>query len=125
MRKYRWWIGFGILALVGAITWTVATSTDVDFTPALWIATDSPLVDDRTLRQRMLGDLFARHKLVGLTRDSVIGLLGEPPKTGYFKDWQLVYWLGPEQRFLALDSEWLVMKVDSAGKVVEAEVRTD
>jgi hypothetical protein len=40
-----------------------------------------------------------------------VALLGEPPKTEYFKEFDLVYYLGPERGFMGIDSEWLVLKL--------------
>jgi hypothetical protein len=125
MREYRWWIALGLLALVGTFAWAAVTNDDVAFSPALWSAPDSSRPTDPTLRQRMLGDLLSRYTLVGVTRDSVVALLGEPPKTNYFREWQLVYWLGPERSLISLDSEWLVLKIDATGVVTEVRTATD
>ena len=51
-------------------------------------------------------------------------MLGEPPDTGYFKQYDLVYWLGDERGFFSIDSEWLVIRIDD-GRVIEAEIVTD
>jgi hypothetical protein len=73
----------------------------------------------------MVDDLLQHHRLRGLDRSGVVALLGEPPHTGYFREYDLVYWLGPERGLMSIDSEWLVMKFDPAGRVTEARLVTD
>ena len=87
---------------------------------------DSTLVDSRTApRDCMVDDLLERHSLVGRTRAEVVSLLGEPPKTNYFDEYDLVYWLGPERSWLAIDSIWLVMRIGPDGTIAEARLVTD
>lgn len=76
------------------------------------------------IRQAMADRLLARHMLIGKTRAEVINLLGTPPPTGYFAQWDFVYWLGPERGFISIDSEWLVIRL-KVGRVVEARLVTD
>jgi outer membrane protein assembly factor BamE (lipoprotein component of BamABCDE complex) len=73
----------------------------------------------------MVDDLLARYPLVGMTRAEVVRLLGEPPPAEYFRNFDLVYWLGPERGFASIDSEWLVLQLDPNGRVVQAKVVTD
>jgi hypothetical protein len=54
------------------------------------------------VRIRMVDDLMRRHSFRGMTRDQVTAIVGEPDKTEYFKEWDLVYWLGPERGSSAL-----------------------
>lgn len=63
------------------------------------------------VRIHMIDDLMKRHKLIGMTKESIEKLLGEPPESEYFRgtcDW--LYWLGPERGFMSIDSEWLCIK---------------
>ncbi|MCI0330248.1 MAG: hypothetical protein L0196_04755 [candidate division Zixibacteria bacterium] len=76
-------------------------------------------------RLRMVDDLLSREKFIGKAHAEVISLLGEPPKTEYFSEYDLVYWLGPERSFISIDSEWLIMKLDLSGKVIECALTTD
>ncbi len=92
------------------------------FNPAGWQA-DAEVGSG--VRQQMADRLLARGTLIGLTREEAVGLLGEPPATGYFSDWDLVYWLGPERGFIGIDSEWLVLRLGADGRVVEARLVTD
>jgi hypothetical protein len=73
----------------------------------------------------MVDDLLARYHLVGMTKAAVLHLLGEDPPTGYFREFDLVYWLGPERGLMSIDSEWLVIKLDAKGTVSEASLVTD
>lgn len=77
------------------------------------------------LRLRMVDDLLERHPLQGMTRQQVVALLGEPGRTGSFRDWDMVYWLGPERGFIRIDSEWLLLRLDAGEKVVEYRIARD
>ena len=76
-------------------------------------------------RRTMADELVDRHVLQGKSRPEVIEMLGEPTETEYFADWDVVYWLGPQRGFFAVDSEWLVIRFDESGRVSEAKVTTD
>jgi hypothetical protein len=54
--------------------------------------------------------------LFGLTRQEVVARLVEPPKTNYFKEFDLVYDLGPEGGFMGIDAEWPVLTAARAGE---------
>lgn len=64
-------------------------------------------------------------QLDALTRAQVIELLGSPDGGAYFRDWDFVYWLGPERGLVGLDSEWLVLRIGSDGRVAEYRVVRD
>jgi hypothetical protein len=70
-------------------------------------------------------DLIAHTPIRGRSRADIVALLGEPSKTAYFKDYDLVYWLGPERGLMSIDSEWLVMRLDSLGRVSDFRLVTD
>ncbi len=78
----------------------------------------------RPTRITMVDDLLARHRLRGLSSDSVGRLLGPGDSTSYWPEWDLVYWLGPE-RGLGVDSEWLVLRFAADSTVSEFEVVRD
>jgi hypothetical protein len=73
----------------------------------------------------MADDPVNSQRLVGLTRQEVVTLLGEPPKTEYFKEFDLVYYLGPERGFMGVDSEWLVLKLGPDGRAQRATIAHD
>lgn len=76
-------------------------------------------------RLRMVDHLLSKEKLIGKTRKEVVALLGEPKKTEYFNEYDLVYWLGPERNWISIDSEWLIMRLDASDKVIECALTTD
>jgi len=94
------------------------------FNPVVWQDT-LQVYSELKPRGCMVDDLLARYKFVGITRAAVVRLLGEPQPTAYFREFDLVYWLGPERGMLSIDSEWLVMKLDRDGRVVEVKLVTD
>jgi hypothetical protein len=76
-------------------------------------------------RRPMADELVRQRALHGKTRQEVLEMLGDPTDTGYFADYDAVYWLGPQRGFLAMDSEWLVIRFDESGHVTEAAIKTD
>lgn len=76
-------------------------------------------------RLTMVDDLLTRHSLRGMSRDSVERLLGPRDSTDYFRDWDLVYWLGPERGLIRIDSEWLVLKLGPDGRVSDYRIVRD
>ena len=94
------------------------------FTPALWqdrAASQLP----GAIRGCLVDDLIAHAPIRGRSRADIVALLGEPSKTDYFKDYDLVYWLGPERGLISIDSEWLVIRLDSLGRVSDVRLVTD
>ena len=77
------------------------------------------------IRIRMVDDLLLRHDFLDWRREQVVSLLGEPPETGYFSQYDLVYWMGPERGLIRLDSEWLVFRLNEHGRVGEYRVVRD
>ena len=77
------------------------------------------------IRIRMVDDLLQQHDFLNWPRERVVALLGEPPRTGYFSQYDLVYWMGPERGLVRLDSEWLVFRLDVQGRVSEYRVVRD
>jgi hypothetical protein len=69
------------------------------------------------IRLRMVDDLLAHHNFMGMSRAEIDDLLGVPAPTDKFRDWDLVYWLGPERGSGRIDSEWLVFKFNNEKKV--------
>jgi hypothetical protein len=50
---------------------------------------------------------------------------GKPSEEGYFREWDLVYWLGPERGYMSIDSEWMVLRLGKDGKVAECRIVRD
>jgi hypothetical protein len=82
------------------------------------------LTDRDTIKQKMVNDLLSNHQLIGMTQTNIDELLGKPPQTSYFKDYDYVYWLGPELSAFGIDSEWLGVKFDN-GIVIKADILRD
>ncbi|PZV08629.1 MAG: hypothetical protein DCF32_04375 [Leptolyngbya sp.] len=94
------------------------------FNAAQW--NDPALSADPTyVRLCMVDDVLAKYLLLGRPQAGVIELLGLPESQNDFADYNMVYRLGPERKFISIDSEWLVIKLDAAGYVSDAEVVTD
>jgi hypothetical protein len=60
-----------------------------------------------------------------LSRLDVEKLLGEPTNTRKFKEYDLVYWLGPERGLMHIDSEWLVVRFDEKGVLLSYAIVRD
>ena len=73
----------------------------------------------------MADRLVAWRTLLGKTRQQALDLLGKPSDEGYFRDWDLVYWLGPERGFISIDSEWLVVRLGKDDRVIDCRTVTD
>lgn len=93
---------------------------DVPFNSDQWKAN---LETHDNLKQKMVSDLLSRYTLQGMSRDEIENLLGKPPKTEYFKDYDYVYWLGPEKG-MGVDSEWLGVQFNN-GVVITADILRD
>jgi hypothetical protein len=90
-----------------------------------WLAGEAKWNDPWNRRHRMADWLVLSRSLIGKTRAQVVGDLGEPPPTDYFRDSSLVYNLGSERGFISIDSEWLVIRIGNDGRVVEARIVRD
>jgi len=112
-----------ILLLLIAV-WRVSTDNSMRFDSAAWKQAQAESSLD-SIRLRMVDDLLARHDLGGRSRADIVELLGEPDETEYFRDYEMVWWLGPERSYMSVDSEWLVVDLNESGVVVEARIRTD
>lgn len=96
----------------------------IAFEPSGWRANAS--IDPMyPARLAMIDDLLGRRLLEGASRDSVTKLLGPRDSTEYFRDWELVYLLGPERGLIRIDSEWLVVAFGPDGRVNAAQIVRD
>lgn len=76
------------------------------------------------IRSQMVKDVLNNILEDGLTTDMVIKKLGPQSESDYFSDYQLRYWLGPENGLVSIDSSWLVIKIKNE-RVEKYEVVTD
>ncbi|HEY7188102.1 MAG TPA: hypothetical protein VH436_16220 [Vicinamibacterales bacterium] len=74
-------------------------------------------VSSEAIRRRMVDELFRRHNVRGESRAEIVALLGEPTRMHYCKEFDLVYWLGPERGSISIDSQRLVIKLGPSGRV--------
>ncbi len=100
-----------------AVVYSLLYVIPLPFIPNLWVATAEERGDPFKLRHRMADGLLLTDRLHGRPISDVIALLGKPPTTGYFTEWDLAYPLGEERGILAIDSEWLVIRLDAVGRV--------
>jgi len=112
--------GFAFVAYVYVSLLRDISPPPLKFESATWIAATVPT--DKT-RYRMHEDLLRSHLAIGMTRAEVVALLGPPARTAYFKEWDMVYPMGPEPGF-GVDTVWLVLRLQ-ADRVVEHQVVTD
>ena len=94
------------------------------FTRERW-ADSAASFGPKATRGCIVDHLLRSTELRGRTRAEIVALLGEPSKTTYFQEYDLVYWLGPERSIMSIDSEWLVLRLDAAGRVSEFHLVTD
>ncbi len=93
-------------AIVGGVTGWV-TAADKPFDREIWASADY----SSGKRNQMVDEILRTRMLIGKSRTEVVALLGEPPATDYFSEWDLVYVLGPERELMSIDSEWLVLRL--------------
>ncbi len=96
----------------------------VSFKSEVWKNTSSEFSLD-SVRLRMVDDLLLTKLLVGLTRNNIVALIGEPDDTPYFREYPMVYHLGQERHPFGIDSEWLVIQLDKQGIATESLIVTD
>ena len=73
----------------------------------------------------MAEDLIDSGVLMGKSRAAVIDLLGTPPETPYFSEYDLVYYLGSERSYISINSEWLLIKFNEYDQAIEVVIRSD
>jgi len=127
--KSNRWRGRALkLVLAGLITlvmyWCVMEAP-LPFNDTWWHAGEKKWNDPYHRRNRIADWLVFWNSLVGRSRADVVVLLGKPPPTAYFKEWDMVYPLGREREFIAIDSEWLVLRLNARGVVEMAEIVRD
>ena len=126
---FNWRRVLGLAALVLAVGLSSLAAIHywktrpLPFDRAVWNAEAEDVEDFR--RHRMADSLVQERRLLGKTRADVISMLGEPTATSHFREYDLVYVLGNERGWMSIDSEWLLLKLDIAGRVSAAEIARD
>ena len=124
--RQRWiLVAASVTVILGCIMLYELKVPGQEFDQNLWEQSAELNRGSRYPRLEMADRLVAEGTLRSKNRDEVVRMLGEPPKTDYFRDWDVVYWLGPERRFMGIDSEWLVIRFDSQGQVAKYEIVRD
>jgi hypothetical protein len=114
-----------LFILLAIVTWWLVAVAPLPFVHKWWSTTSPDLADMLHKRQRMADWLVYSGKLTGLTKPQVYAMLGEPPSTDKFPEWDVVYVLGPERGFISIDYEWLALRLGADGKVSDATVISD
>lgn len=115
-----------MLALAVLAVWRfVAYGASLPFDAAAWKAAEAHWNDSLHRRARMADGLLSSGRLIGMRRDDLIALLGEPDHSGYFSDWDIAYNLGAERSFMSIDSEWLVIRFGKDGLVRDVQLARD
>lgn len=127
-NEYRPLIRWRIMAVIAVLVVSIASSYvmlsfDHKFDSKEWkkLGTLGSWDDTRT---HMVDDLLRRYELVGMTKAEIDTLLGVPRETSYFREYDYVYWLGPERGFMSIDSEWLGIRFEN-DVAVEARLLRD
>lgn len=76
------------------------------------------------VRAEMLDDFLDRYPLKGMTEAQVMKLLGEPTQTNKW-DADMVYVLGNDGSYFAIDNEWLLINLDKRNRVASFRRTTD
>jgi len=123
-------VGLVVTAITGTGAWFLLGDSIRErwnrerFDSAAW-QSESGRSSTNAVRIRMVDDLLSRHNFRGMTREQTVAIVGEPDMTEYFRDWDMVYWLGPERGLLSIDSEWLVFRLDGQKKVTDYKIVRD
>jgi hypothetical protein len=115
----------GAFLIVAGVLSLNSHSARAEFDAALWRSAGNPPFDDEAPRLRMADGLLKSGALLGKTRSEVGDMLGPQTTSSKFREFDLVYWLGPERSFVRIDSEWLVMNLGPDGRVENARIVTD
>jgi hypothetical protein len=120
-------IGALAIAAVGLLISQIVSGPRIDlldFDSTKWQAASNHDRSHDSVRLRMADSFLSDRQPVGKTRDQLVALLGEPDDTEYFRNYDMVYYLGPERGPFGIDSEWLVIKLTD-GVAAEARLVAD
>jgi hypothetical protein len=92
-RRRRFLPRLAVAVLAGAILYWMTADAPLPFIAAWWRAGEQHWSDPLHRRHRIADWLVLSNRLIGHSREDVVTLLGEPPPTEYFKEWDMVYLL--------------------------------
>jgi hypothetical protein len=126
VRRYKGFLIVWTVVFVGLLVYAgVHSDHPTAFDSSKWKARALDTDPMWPTRLRMVDDLLTRGLLMQKTRVQVEEVLGPGAATQRFKDWDLVYELGPERGYIRIDSEWLVIRFDEHLLVAEARILSD
>ena len=99
-------------------------SKRIEFDSTAW-KNSNTISDPEFLRLRMVDSFLSKNQLIGMHKTEIEELIGPPDDTEYKKNWDMVYWLGPERSFISIDSEWLVFNYNRDNIITEYKIVTD
>lgn len=99
-------------------------SQPAEFDQIIWCLGETPVMAQGAPRLKMADGLVASQKLLGRSEQEIDAMLGVPTRTEHFRNFDRVYWLGPERGWFRTDSEWLAIRFND-GKVTEARIVQD
>jgi len=103
----------------------VVYSAPLPLVSSWWNATNFDWGDPLHKRARIADRLISTRALIGKSKADISRMLGDPPPTDYFREWDMVYTLGAERGLFSIDSEWLVIQLDNSGAAADAAIVTD
>lgn len=75
-----------------------------------------------TYRWSALDDLIVKHNLIGMSKDEIIALLGEPDRGPLGSSHELDYYLAPQ---FPVDDYWFILELDEDGFVTRTYENMD
>lgn len=110
------------MAVIAIAAWFRPPSASLPFDRTSWLQAASVRSDPRHLRLRMARALVSSGDLIGLSVATVVAQLGpSADRTGFPPD-AVIYDLGANDAAIAIDPAHLMLRVDAAGRVVEAGI---
>ena len=110
------------IALLAIGAWLRPVSASLPFDRTAWLQAATIGSDPKHVRLRMARALVSSGDLVGLPVATVVQQLGpSADRTGFPPD-AVVYALGSADETMPIDPAWLMLRVDPAGRVVEAGI---
>lgn len=107
---YTFIILAGCLITIAILFYFFSAQNKYDFNSELWKKVGDVNSSGGSVRLKMVDGLLKNYSLVGMKKEQLNSLLGVPEKTNYFKEYDYVYYLGPERSYFSVDSEWLGIK---------------
>lgn len=126
-RKAGIFLAIYLLVIYFYFAWPFVFNGPIEFNPEIWRDGGNLNFGSKEFpRLRMADGLIESGILLEKTTSEIESLLGPQTKTEYFrKQYNLVYWLGPERSFISIDGEWLVIKLNEVGISTMARIVSD